>query len=65
MEKFWMVWNEGNRGPEKKHPTEYSARDEAERLARLNPKHKIHVLVAVDYCQKRDVLWASETELPF
>jgi len=65
MEKFWMVWNEGNRGPEKKHLNENSARNEAERLARLNPGQKFYVLAAIDCCQQRDVLWASETEMPF
>lgn len=65
METFWMVWNEGNRAPTVKHPSESAARDEAERLARLNPGQKFHVLAAIDCCQKRDVLWASETEMPF
>ena len=59
MEKFWMVWNEGNRGPEKKHLNENSARNEAERLARLNPGQKFYVLAATDCCLTRDVLWAS------
>ena len=62
---FWMVWNEGNRAPTVKHPSVNAARAEAERLARLFPGQKFFLLTAFDCCQKRDVLWESETELPF
>lgn len=60
MEKFWMVWNEGNRSPAFKHWTADSAMIEAERLARQNPGQKFHVLELVDSCRVKDVFWASE-----
>lgn len=50
MKQFWMVWNEGNRAPAIKHETEKSAKEEAERLARLDPGGKFHVLTALRYC---------------
>lgn len=68
MIRFYMVWNEGNRGPVVRHNTDMSARTEAERLARLNPGQKFYVLSVIDCCQKRDVEWASEgfaNEVPF
>jgi hypothetical protein len=65
MNRFWMVWCEGTQNPVVKHSIERLARIEAERLARLNPNQKFYVLAEIDCCLKRDVLWASETELPF
>ena len=65
MKRFWMIWNPGNQNPVKQHFDEDQARTEAERLARLNPGQKFHLLAAIDCCQKRDVLWTSDTELPF
>jgi hypothetical protein len=59
MNEFWMVWNEGNKAPTVKHNTEQMARDEAERLAHLNPGSVFHVLEAVDSCTERHVTWES------
>ncbi len=65
MYRFWMIWNEGNRAPTIKHPDEESARIEAERLVRLNPGQKFYLLVAIDCCQKYDVQWQGDSEVPF
>lgn len=68
MNRFWMVWNEGNQNPRVKHSSSMLARSEAERLARSNPGQKFYVLDAIDCCMKRDVEWASEgfmNEVPF
>ena len=66
---FWMVWNEGNSAPTVKHWSERPAREEAERLARLNPGQVFHVLALVDSCIKTDVHWCSTLnkwpEVPF
>lgn len=59
MQEFWMVWNEGNRGPVFKHSTEKSARNEAERLALQNRGQTFHVLKVIDSCRSNDVVWAS------
>jgi hypothetical protein len=57
MEKFWMVWNDGNRNSAYKHPSEQSAKNEAERLAMLNPGQLFHVLEATSFCRANDVEW--------
>ena len=60
MDTFWMVWNEGGNTPRMKHYNEQAARNEAERLARLNPGQIFHVLVLVDSCRKTDVEWIGQ-----
>jgi hypothetical protein len=62
-----MVWNEGNRGPTVKHLTERLARDEAERLARINPGQLFHVLALVATCKINYVTWEESPleVLPF
>ena len=47
---FWMVWNPHGNSPTHKHATQADACKEAERLARLNPKHRFHVLEAKGCC---------------
>ena len=47
---FWMVWNPQGHQPTHKHGTEQEAIAEAERLARLNPKQRFHVLEAKCCC---------------
>jgi len=54
-----MVWNEAGRAPTVKHPTEQSARDEAERLATLNPGSTFHILCSLDECEVNSVRWKS------
>ncbi len=65
MRRFWMIWNEGNRGPAVQHYEETSARREAERLARLNKGQKFHVLQSVDCCRVNDIQWENENDIPF
>jgi hypothetical protein len=45
--KFWLVWNVNGYPPKFKHDSEYSAIEEAERLAKENPGKEFVVLVAV------------------
>lgn len=67
--EFWFVWCEDGGAPRHKHPTEQSAKTEAERLARLNPGTKFCVLRLVGVCVKSDLQWmeaASPDEMiPF
>lgn len=51
MDKFWMVWNEGNRAPFVKHTTYESAKNEAKRLAMFN-SGKFFILEATGYAVK-------------
>ena len=60
MNKFWMVWMEGNRDPQVKHPVQSAAFMEAERLARLHPGKTLWVLEAIDACKVNDVIWANQ-----
>jgi hypothetical protein len=53
--KFWMVLGEGM--PCYRHQSKQAARDEAERLARLNPGEEFTVLEAVETVVKSDVKW--------
>ena len=46
--KFWMVWNVDGNAPRYKHFSKALARDEAKRLAKLNPGNVFVVLAAVD-----------------
>lgn len=47
---FWLVWNPQGHSPTHKHATHEAACKEAERLARLNPKQRFHVLEAKECC---------------
>ena len=47
MNKFWMVWVEGNGSPTKKHENRELADSEAVRLAKLTKK-KAFILEAID-----------------
>lgn len=48
MEKFWLIWNPVGRAPSCKHPTEFEAIAEAERLAKQNPGQEFITLEAHD-----------------
>ena len=63
MNRFFMVWNEGNLGPTIQHSSEKEARTEIERLARKHPGRKFYLLVATDYCRVNDISWASMEDL--
>ena len=43
---FWLVWNPKRSVPAIRHPTQESARVEAERLARIQPGDEFFVLSA-------------------
>ena len=53
--KFWMVMGQGD--PVCRHASETSAREEAERLARLNPGQEFTVLQSVASVVKSDMRW--------
>jgi hypothetical protein len=63
--KFWMCLVEGGSTSSFKHSTEYSAKNEAERLSRELNK-KVYVLEATDYVEvQKPVVWNKTQELPF
>lgn len=55
FETFWMVVGRGS--PTHRHATLESAKQEAERLARIDPSQEFVVLEAVASCKKNDVTW--------
>ena len=58
--KFWLVWNPARSAPLMKHPSQESARVEAERLARINPGQQFWVLEARGYMRTIDpCAWAE------
>jgi hypothetical protein len=52
-----MVYGGGN--PTVQHPTEESAKAEAERLARVNRGNVFAVLEAIAFVRSTDVVWAD------
>ena len=44
---FWLVWNRRGRKPVYEHESYFSARAEAERLAKANPGEAFYVLAPV------------------
>lgn len=67
MEQFFMVWNPERNAPTFRHPTRWSAVNEAERLARENQGQSFYVLAAtdlrcVDNMQRVDL---TTPDLPF
>ncbi len=56
IKPFWLVWRPDGAAPAFQHPTEQSARTEAERLARLNPGRQFVVLETVAAYSKTDVV---------
>lgn len=68
MEKFWMVWNSAGHAPTFEHPTEQSAKKEAERLLHENPDGQFYVLEAIGVARMKPVLapaWEAAEEMPF
>lgn len=59
---FWMVWSPQGRAPTHRHLSARSAKDEAERLASLNPGTEFIVLASVGTCVKREVQWTAHVE---
>lgn len=47
--QFWVVWNDRQYPPTRKHWTLEEAQDEAERLARNNPGEWFYILKASEY----------------
>lgn len=67
-EPFWLIWNENGHAPTKKHSTWESARNEARRLAMVNPGEKFHILGSLETCEKLEVVWTihrKTDECPF
>lgn len=68
---FWMVLAEGHTYTHYRHPTEQSAKNEAQRLAGLNPNQKFHVLACIGHAiRKSPVEWVEaevdlDSEIPF
>jgi hypothetical protein len=59
MQKFWMVWVEGTRGPTYQHLGSNEAVIEAERLARMpeNTNKRVYILEARAYCAVTNIKW--------
>ncbi len=53
--KFWMVYGLGHGAPTVRHKSEFSAINEAKRLARINPDVEFYVLETKHLAVKRDV----------
>lgn len=63
--RFWMVLVEGKAMPTVRHPSESSARREAERLARENPECDVFVMFAGSFVRvaspEPPVKWQNTT----
>ena len=56
MDRFWFVWSPTGNIPRFKHPNEWSARNEAARLARANAGQQFVVLMAMASYQVNDLV---------
>lgn len=68
--RFWMVWNDSpfGRTPVYKHPTQQAAKEEAERLAKMNPGVRFWVMEAQGYMKTAPIPsnWTpAEDGMPF
>ena len=64
--KFWYVYNPGGYRPQFKHTTEYSATEEARRLARQSPGQEFIVLEAKRILKSEQPVTEIELlEVPF
>jgi len=57
QDKFWMVLGRGV--PTHRHSTEEVARNEAGRLAKLNPDQDFYVLEAIAVARSSTVSWSN------
>lgn len=57
MERFWLVWKQNGGLPTVQHDSDRSARQEAERLARVHAGSTFYVLELVGSCKKTDIAW--------
>jgi hypothetical protein len=65
---FYLVWNEDGRAPTKKHESEFSAEEEARRLARGSPGQKFCVLAVVSRIVTTDTIierFDASDDVPF
>ncbi len=65
---FWMVWSPQGHAPTYKHASEYAARGEAERLARVHPGSQFVVLQAmsaVECTDLRRITFENDADIPF
>lgn len=66
--KTWFVWNPIASIPRFQHSTFESAKQEAKRLAVLNPGTEFMVLESIGAVVKTDVIWKDheeDIEIPF
>jgi hypothetical protein len=59
-ETFWLVWNPFGDSPIVRHPSEATARAEAERLARNAPGSRFYVLSAIALMERSLVVQTTE-----
>lgn len=73
--KIWVVFNPNGRAPTYTHQSYDSAKQEAKRLARMNPDQSFYVMESVGMARKHDVSFyacgtvdhreLSEDDIPF
>lgn len=61
--KFWLIWNEKDRVPRKKHFSENDARIEAERLAVEHAPATFVVLESIGEVVVKNVEWFESTDI--
>jgi hypothetical protein len=72
-EKFWCVFNPEQSAPKYVHISEQSAKNQAKRLARLNPEQRFYVMESIGMAIKNDVSYyvnrpqeyCNDDEIPF
>ncbi len=63
---FWVVWNPSHGLPRYQHYTAEEARNEAKRLAALNPGQDFYVLGTIGKARRDEpVTWFDADPIPF
>jgi hypothetical protein len=64
LDAFYLVWNEDGGPPRRKHTSEEAARNEAERLARMTPGQKFHVIGSLGTVCAGELQWEPHKHVP-
>ncbi len=62
MDKFWMVWGEGQRAPAVTHPNQLDAEKEAERLSSKDAGVIFVVLESLGHFQRGAVFYTKHED---
>ncbi len=61
MDKFWMVWSPLKGVPIVMHDSNFTAEEEAGRLAKKHPEATFYILESIRCCKVKMVIWENCT----